>query len=346
MEKLKIFLRRLFGGSVKKMFMHIGLIHRETGKNRVWLFFDMTWCIFRYKMGYSDYHCFGFANVRGKNRKTFLRMDDNVTLSSRLNSRELYNLFDDKAEFDKAFSEFTGREWLDLRVASRDDFRAFCGGKSRFFAKPVNECGGTGVERIDLPEKGEDHAQKIDEIYGELLEKKHLIVEEEIVQHDEMNRLASSAVNTLRIVTLFYRGEFHLMYAMIRISNGTRCVDNICSGGMYTPIEPDGTLQKPPYCTETGEFYENHPVTGTKFVGFQIPFYKEAIELVAKASAKFPDMGYLGWDVAITPSGPILLEANNMPGYDIAQNYGHLDPDKKIGLKPKFEAILGKDFFG
>ena len=54
MQKIRIFLRRLFGGSVKKMFMHINLIHKETGKNRIWLFFDMTWCIFFYKMGYSD----------------------------------------------------------------------------------------------------------------------------------------------------------------------------------------------------------------------------------------------------------------------------------------------------
>lgn len=340
MEKIRIFLRRLFGGSVKKMFMHINLIHEETGKNRIWLFFDMTWCIFRYKMGYSDYHCFGFANVRGKNRRTFLRMDDNITLSGRLNSRELFDIFDDKAKFDQAFSEFVGREWLDLRVASQDDFREFCEGKIRFFAKPVNECGGTGVERFTIAEY-----KNVDEIYSELIEKKCFMVEQEIEQHSEMNRLASSAVNTLRIVTLFHKGEFHLMYAMIRISNGTRCVDNICSGGMYSPIETDGFIRKPPYCTETGEFYESHPVTGCKFVGFEIPFYKEAIDLVAKASAKFPEMAYLGWDVAITPTGPILLEANNMPGYDIAQNYGHLDPDKKVGLKPKFEAILGADFF-
>lgn len=340
MQKIRIFLRRLFGGSVKKMFMHINLIHKETGKNRIWLFFDMTRCIFFYKMGYSDYHCFGFANVRGKDRRTFLRMDDNITLSGRLNSRELFDIFDDKAKFDNAFSEFVGREWLDLRVASQDDFRAFCEGKVRFFAKPVNECGGTGVERINISDY-----KNVDEIYSELMKNRHFMVEQEIVQHDEMNRLASSAVNTLRIVTLFHKGEFHLMYAMIRISNGTKCVDNICSGGMYSPIESDGSIMKPPYCTETGEFYEAHPVTGTKFVGFKIPFYKEAIELVAAASAKFPDMAYLGWDVAITPAGPILLEANNMPGYDIAQNYGHLDPDKKIGLKPKFEAVLGEDFF-
>lgn len=336
MEKLKTFLRRLAGGSVKKMFMHIGLIHKETGKNRVWLFFDMTFCIFRFKIGYSDYHCFGFAQVRGKDRHTFLTMNDNITLSKKLNSREAYNFFDDKSEFNKVFAEFIGREWLDLRKASKEDFAKFCDGKSCLFAKPVNGFGGKNVARVEL---GVD----TDELYDELIKNEQVIVEDEIIQHEKMKSLAPSAVNTLRIVTLYHGGELHLMYAMIRVSNGTNCVDNICSGGMYSPIELDGVIRKPAYCTATGEFYEPHPVTKTSFVGFEIPMFKESIELVRRASEKFPDMEYLGWDVAITPTKPILVEANNMPGFDIAQNYGHLD--EKIGIKPRFEAILGKDFF-
>ncbi|MCH5207207.1 MAG: hypothetical protein J1F09_09640 [Oscillospiraceae bacterium] len=338
MEKLKMFLRRLFGGSVKKMFMHIGLIHKETGKNRVWLFFDMTYCIFRFKMGYSDYHCFGFAQVRGKDRLTFLTMNDNITLSHKLNSREAYNIFDDKAEFNKAFAELIGREWLDLRTASKEDFTRFCEGRRSLFAKPVNGFGGTDVARVEIPENADINA-----LYERLVKNGQLIIEEEIVQHEKMKSLAPSSVNTLRIVTLYHGGELHLMYAMIRISNGENCVDNICSGGMYSPIETDGVIRKPAYCTATGEFYEPHPFTKTSFIGFEIPFYKESIELVRKASEKFPKMEYLGWDVAITPTGPILIEANNMPGFDIAQNYGHLD--EKIGIKPRFEAILGKDFF-
>lgn len=337
-NKTSVFFRRLTGGSVKKMFMHIGLIHKETGKNRVWLFLDMTWCILRFKMGYSDYHCFGFANVRGKQRLTFLTMNDNITLSSKLNSREDFDTFYDKGKFNKAFAEFAGREWLDLRGASKEDFKSFCEGKDCFFAKPVDGCGGTDVERIALSE-GSD----LDALYERLLKNGQLMVEQEIVQHDKMSSLAGSSVNTLRIVTLYCKGELHLMYAMVRMSDGKKCVDNICSGGMYCPIDTDGVIRKPAYCSATGEFYEPHPFTDTSFIDFEIPYYKEAIELVKKASEKFPKMGYLGWDVAVTPEGPILLEANNMPGFDIAQNYGHLD--EKIGIKPRFEAVLGKDFF-
>ena len=54
MTKLKTFFRRLFAGSFKRMFGYIGTIHKETGKNRFIMFFDMIWCIFRYSVGYMD----------------------------------------------------------------------------------------------------------------------------------------------------------------------------------------------------------------------------------------------------------------------------------------------------
>lgn len=338
MEKLKMFLKRLSRGSLKKFFMHISLIHKETGKNRVWLFFDMGICILVYKMGYSDYHCFGFANVRGKARKTFLNMNDSITISRKLNSRENFDIFDDKAQFNKAFSDLLGREWLDLRNASKEEFSEFCKGKSAVFTKLADGVGGTGVSKEEISENTDLSA-----LYDKLVAKKYFVVEEEITQHEKMKSLAPSSVNTLRVTTLRYEGKTHVMYTLLRISDGKNFVDNVCSGGMYTPVGFDGVVRKPAYCSETGEFYEPHPFSKVSFVGFEIPFYHEAVEMVKNAAERFPDMGYLGWDVAFTPTRPILIEANNMPSYDLSQNYGHLD--EKIGLKPKFEEILGKDFF-
>ena len=77
MNKIKIFFRRLFGGSFKRMFKQMELIHKETGAARFPMFFDMIWCIFRYGVGYMDYHVFGFARIKGKKRRTFMTMNDN-----------------------------------------------------------------------------------------------------------------------------------------------------------------------------------------------------------------------------------------------------------------------------
>ncbi len=338
MNRIKIFFRRLFGGSFKRMFKQMSLIHKETGAAQFPMFFDMIWCIFRYGVGYMDYHVFGFAKIKGKKRRTFMTMNDNSAISHALNSREYFKYFDDKALFDTKFREFIGREFIDLRENDAAALRVFCRGKENVFAKHVNDFGGSGISREKITEDAD-----FEELYNRLCANKQFLVEEQLRQHEKMNALSPSSVNTIRIVTLYYNNEAHFMYALVRMSNGTTCVDNICSGGMYVSICEDGVIRKPAYCDETGEYYSAHPFTKTEFNGFEIPMFKEAVELCKRAALVFPEVAYIGWDVAITPEKPVLVEGNTLPSYDMVQNYGHID--EKTGIKPRFERILGEDFF-
>ena len=43
-----------------------------------------------------------------------------------------------------------------------------------------------------------------------------------------------------------------------------------------------------------------------------MPYFKEACEEVLKGIKVIPDR-FIGWDVAITPIGPIIVEANSGP---------------------------------
>lgn len=338
MGKMKTLFHRVLGGSFKRMNKQIRLVHSETGKNRVGLFFDMMWCIFRYNVGYQDYRVFGFSDIHGKSRETFMTMNDNLYISHKLNDDMYFHYFDNKFEFNEHFREYIGRDYINVCEVGAKGLENFCKDKKTVFAKALNSFGGEGISREIITENTDFGI-----LYKKLTGNDQFLVEDEIPQHEKMSSLFPGSINTLRIVTVNYNNKVSLMYTLMRIGNGKSCVDNICSGGMYVRVGDDGVIHKPAFCEATGEYYEAHPVTKTKFVGFAVPMFKEAVELCKKAAMKFPQVGYVGWDVAITPTKPVIVEGNTLPGYDMVQNSKQIDD--KAGILPKFKEILGEEFF-
>ncbi len=56
--------------------------------------------------------------------------------------------------------------------------------------------------------------------------------------------------------------------------------------------------------------YDRHPVTFENMVGRQVPFWRETRDLALAAHRAFNHRMTVGWDIAITPEGPVLLEGN------------------------------------
>lgn len=337
--KLKTFCRRMRAFNCKRMFRLIRAISRESHIPGLFIFIDMLWCAARYGVGYLDYKVFGFAFVRGAARKTFMTMDDNLSLVRAVNDKAYTYLLDQKCAFNERFHGFLGREWLDLRKADPETFETFLQGKETFFAKEVDSFGGRGVRRIRLEEYPDREA-----LYHQLRANGQYLVEETILQHPEMERLHPGSINTVRIVTLLVHDKPDVMYALIRVGGKGQCVDNICCGGLYAPVDESGAVFHDAFCETEERFYDCHMESGVKFIGFQVPYFHEAVELVKKAAKVVPQVGYVGWDVAIGETGPLLIEGNVIPGYDMCQNYCHLKK-KGEGILPRFEKKMGMAFF-
>ena len=333
-SKATIILRRIKGASFARLNQNIQAIHKETGKNRLFILVDMIWCMLKYGIGYLDYHVFGFAQNRGKNRKSFMTMHHNIGLTRMVNNPELYPIMNDKIQFLETYGEFIGRDWIDLRVAGADGLKALCQKANTVFVKPLSDFGGTGVERI-TPDVDTD----FNALTERLMSNHQYLAEEAVIQHNELSKLCPDSVNTLRIVTLTLNGNSHFLYALLRVGSGHNHVDNISSGGMYTRISAGGVLEFPAFCDKTGLYYDAHPVTHTAFQGFTVPMFDKAVALCLQAAKVKPELAYIGWDVAITPDKPVLIEGNIRPGYDMVQN-SKFNPDKK-GLLPTVEAIIG-----
>jgi hypothetical protein len=118
-------------------------------------------------------------------------------------------------------------------------------------------------------------------------------------------------------------------------------VDNLHAGGLACPIDLEtGVITAPGYSVYMGEPRTHlvHPDSKHPLEGFQMPMHKEAMALVCEAAKRVPQVGYVGWDLAITDNGPVLIEGNPFPGHDILQLPAHT-PDG-IGVLPHFRKYI------
>jgi len=56
--------------------------------------------------------------------------------------------------------------------------------------------------------------------------------------------------------------------------------------------------------------FDVHPDTGAPITGFRIPFWSQTVALALHAHERLGHNPCIGWDIAVLPSGPVLLEGN------------------------------------
>ena len=316
------------------MFSVIGKISKRSKKPYVYILFDTIICSLKYGAGYMDYFQFFFENLNGKQRSTYINRTVNNLYHRTLNKREYFHLFNNKHEMLTKYKDFIKRDFVFLDDCSYDDYLEFVKKHPVFMAKPDGGQCGFDIELIDST--GKD----LKELYDTLIAHKQNLLEERIVQNSEMNKLYPDAINTLRVVTINSSGKITVPFVALRIGTGGRHVDNFHSGGCFTVVDSDGIIRKPALDKEN-RIYDVHPDTNTSIIDFKIPMYDDIIKQCIKMAEVTPEIGYTGWDMAIGEKGIDVVEANQLPGYDIYQSYPHLNADL-CGLKPKFdEAIFG-----
>ena len=317
----------------KSLFATVKAIHKKTGISRIKLFFDVVRCGLKYGAGYKDYQLCEWWNLNAEQRATYVTRGINNRIVSLLNDKEYYHILDNKIEFNNTFGSFLGRKWIDMTTATEEDFEAFLEGLDTIISKPAEEACGRGVEKLAVADFPSHKA-----LLEHLRTINSALCEECIIQHKDVAALYPLSVNTYRVVTVFTEGEAHIVYAFIRIGNGGRFVDNINAGGMAAPINIDTGVIEYPAFDKDSVYYETHPYTNCPIKGWQLPFWKESVEMVLSAAKVIPQVGYVGWDVAVTENGPLLIEGNPFPGHDILQMPPHV-PDK-IGMLPQFKKYI------
>ncbi len=306
MKRLKYVISRIFKMDFKNMFRIAKKISKKTKRPRLFILIDMVICGFKYGAGYYDYQEFEFYLLKGKERKTYLTRAKNNQIISTYNDKKYFHVLDNKIEFNEKFKDYINRDYMFIDD-NYDEFEKFFKSHKTIIAKIIDGEGGKGIEKFTYTDSTESK-----KIYNSLVKKNELLIEECIVQHESVDKLYSGSVNTLRLFTFFDGKKAYVVNQIFKFGNGG-VTDNFSSGGMYTFTDEEGEVIVPAIDREDNTF-EVHPLTNEKIIGYKVPHFKEACDLVCKAAKEIPEIKYIGWDVAITKKGPAIIEGNSFPG--------------------------------
>lgn len=189
-------------------------------------------------------------------------------------------------------------------------------GVNKFVVKPAADSAhgqGVGVYSIsEFVEFGNKEGKSIEDI----LVGGMLLFESFVEQTEQISQFNPSSVNTIRMMTALYpNNEVKLFAAFIKIGRAGSCVDNAGSGGNV-----DCAIN-----LETGELYnalqfnswkdvrkiERHPDSGTQLNGQKINNWNSIKNGVMAMQGQIPYLKTIGWDVAVSKNGPVIIEINN-----------------------------------
>ncbi|MBQ0037350.1 MAG: hypothetical protein KBS74_01625 [Clostridiales bacterium] len=325
------------GNALQKASAAAKKAHAFCGKSTVGLFFDILRSASTYGAGPMDYLMSHFYELNAEERATYLTRIRSAEFVRKVNDPAYWPIFDDKNAFYPKFHDMMGRETYDLTKGDLEGFRAFMEGKEAIMAKPSDQDGGSGIEKLRPSD-----FESIDAMWAYLRNpaKPFHIADEALKQHPGMAALHPASVNCVRLSTyVMDDGEPVVVYAACKAGTGGGECDNTGRGGITCRLDiENGVITSNGHNEELEEFI-THPDTGITFKGYHIPMAKECKELALTAAKRYPSFRYVGWDICVTPTGPVLIEGNNYPGYDLAQMPDNDDPHPRHGLITNFKKL-------
>ena len=171
----------------------------------------------------------------------------------------------------------------------------------------VNSGSGRSITFFDL---NNPESEKIPAIFKRF--RCNFVAQRLVKQHPDLAKINPGSLNTIRVVSFYFKGEVHILSTILRMGGVGARVDNISAGGISCVIKPDGWLAEKAV-TRKSNWTDEHP-SGIKFKDIKVPSYDKIIETVKRLHPTLPYFGIIGWDYAVDECGdPVFVEFNIMP---------------------------------
>ena len=315
-------------------------LSQRCDKSAAYLEKDMIAAKKRNHISFGEYEWTGYYDLDDEQKKTISTLWSRAQLRKKYTKRLYKAVLMDKVIFARVYAAYYGRSYLRSQELTEGTYEAFVKGTKKIVYKPYTKGGGTGI-RV-LPADTEEEKKSS---YEKLKNLSPGIIEQWISQHEKMQNLYPKAVNVVRLYSVCTPAGIYLFAPVLfvarekEISNGCQdaltAMADIRTGEVLTDAVDQNKL----------EMHESHPYTGVKFKGFQIPCWEKILMMMEEVVRFTTFISNVGWDVAITPEGPVLIEGNTIPGFNTAQYKEFLKLTGGYGYQPIFdEAVRGVPF--
>ena len=316
--------RRIFIMDAKKRIDELELGDEEKKK----LFYEYCKDYKKYRQTFKEfYYGYRFPMLSEKRKSEFLTMRDTqfILRKYRIIYPEQWTITGRKEIFLKEYSDFIHRKWMLVDSSTpSEDIQQFINSFD-VIAKPTDAESGKGVFKIS---QGKADARQI--LSGKL----PILLEECVKNVDVLAAFHPSSLNTIRVVTISNGEEAKLFAATLRTGNNNSVYDNCDAGGYFAEVDTETGEILSNGVTEMGDEVEFHPISGKRFKGLICPNWSEVVKVCKKAALYNPKMVIVAWDIAITPLGIEIIEANSIPSVEIHQVPLH------TGVRKKFYGML------
>lgn len=193
------------------------------------------------------------------------------------------------------------------------------GRAGKYFVKPRFGGSGRGVGRLIT--LGDEfllfsrihRASNASRVAAHVCAEEDFIIQDYVRQHQTMSEVFAGSVNTIRIETIDTGRDIIVNTALLRVGTSMSASDNWSTGGLIVNVDTqtgrtNGPGRRP--LKFGGQTFDRHPDTDVLLSGIQIPYWGKVQEMCQRAASQMRPFKMLGWDVALTDDGVVMIEVN------------------------------------
>ena len=289
-----------------RLWFDMNYVAKKYGKSKFKMCVELLYLSLKNGSSFNEYFYYEFWHKSNEDINKYATMGFMYAYQKRNNPLKTRVILSDKIKFFEEYSDFIGRKWLKIFEVDDTTIEEFIMGKDKVVLKGSTGGGGKNVKIVDLVNLS------VLEIKAIAREYNYNIMEEYVYQHESLRLLAPNSLNTIRVITQYTNGNVEIIGTILRMGIDKN-TDNLSSGGLACNVD----IQTGIINTEGVSFDITkidspwHPLSGIEFVGFQIPMWDQVKSICDRVAKYHPENKSVGWDIAITNDGPIVIEGNH-----------------------------------